>query len=144
MDLRQSEDVGYKWSGCCYKGSEDGDCMRNKPLEIMNQTKYHMPAKGRKLVDNLSLSTGIAPSLSQNTHSHREIPHGFEISIGPKDNQRDFADYDNATAEESLKLWKSSPKHHDVIVNNGKWKDVEWKKIGAAAYGPFANVWVSE
>ena len=86
----------------------------------------------------------MGPLLSEIPHRHGDVPHGFEISVGPNDNQAHYEDYGNATAESSLKLWKSSPKHLNVMINNGIWKDIEWKKIGAAAYGPFANVWFSE
>ena len=121
--------------------------MWNKPFEILNQTMYHTLPKGkgrRQSVSGVSVSSGLGPLLSEKPHRYGDTPHGFEISIGPKDNQAHYEDYDNATAESSLKLWKSSPKHHEVIINKGKWKNIEWKKIGAAVYGPFANVWFSE
>ncbi|MBL7850006.1 MAG: CAP domain-containing protein [Cyclobacteriaceae bacterium] len=57
---------------------------------------------------------------------------GYEIA---------FYSSDGAEAEESLAGWKSSPGHHPVIVNEGTWKDVEWKSIGLGIFGTYAVVW---
>ena len=141
-DTNDEKIVGYTWSACCYKGSKEGKCMWSKSSEIKNQTLSKLISndqtanKGRKL---------IAPSLPEKLHTTiGEISKGFEISIGPKNTDSPFEKYKNATAKMSLERWKKSPKHLEVIINEGKWKKVKWKKIGAASYGPFANVWFSE
>ena len=64
----------------------------------------------------------------------------FEISIGPKGDKTGFDDYEDASEDESVDGWIASPKHRAVLFNEGIWKDIEWTRIGAAAYGPFANV----
>lgn len=57
---------------------------------------------------------------------------GFEIA---------FFSSDGAQAEESLAGWKSSAGHNPVIVNEGTWKDVEWKAMGVGIYGNYSVVW---
>lgn len=45
-----------------------------------------------------------------------------------------------ATAESSLNGWKSSPGHHNVIINSGIWER-DWNAIGIGIYGNYSNVW---
>ena len=40
-----------------------------------------------------------------------------------------------------LAQWKRSTGHHQVIVNQGIWKEVEWKAIGIGICPPYATVW---
>ena len=40
-----------------------------------------------------------------------------------------------------LNQWKGSPGHHQVIINNGIWKTIEWKAMGLAIRGEYAVVW---
>jgi len=40
-----------------------------------------------------------------------------------------------------LAQWKKSKGHHQVIINQGIWKQVEWKAIGLAIRPPYAVVW---
>ena len=131
--------AGYSWSHCCYKGKDDGKCMWEKPFEISNAMKE------KQLVGNgRGINIDLAPSISNGPRIKNGVPYGYEISIGPVGNKNGFDDYNDAEEEDSVKGWLLSPKHRAVILNEGIWKDIEWKKIGAAAYGPFANVWFSE
>lgn len=57
---------------------------------------------------------------------------GYEIA---------FFSSNGAEAEESLAGWKSSAGHNPVIVNEGTWKEVEWKAIGVGIYGTYSVVW---
>jgi len=48
------------------------------------------------------------------------------------------------TASIALNNWKGSPDHHDVIINQGNFKDkitYKWTKLGAAYNGNSANAW---
>ncbi len=45
------------------------------------------------------------------------------------------------TPADALSLWKDSPGHHKVIINEGIWKRYEWKAIGAAVFKNYAVVW---
>ena len=136
--------VGYTWSPCCYKGAKDGKCMWSKSSEIQNQTISKVHSCGKS--DDLTVSRNLlAPSFTEKSNSAiGGIPNSFEISIGPGNKEEPFEKYDNATAKSSLKRWKNSPKHLEVMLNQGKWAKLKWNKIGAATYGPFANVWFSE
>jgi len=40
-----------------------------------------------------------------------------------------------------LAQWKKSKGHHQVIINQGIWKQVEWNAIGVAIRPPYAVVW---
>ena len=40
-----------------------------------------------------------------------------------------------------LAQWKKSKGHHEVIINKGIWKTVEWKAMGLAIRPPYAVVW---
>ncbi|MDA3930875.1 MAG: CAP domain-containing protein [Prolixibacteraceae bacterium] len=44
----------------------------------------------------------------------------------------------------ALNLWINSEAHHNLIINKGIWKDVEWKAIGAAVKGNYALIWFGE
>lgn len=48
---------------------------------------------------------------------------------------------DGISPELALSLWKTSPGHHNMIMNRGKWKKVKWKAIGAEIKGNYAVVW---
>ena len=135
------QSIGYTWSPCCYTGENEGDCMWQKPFEISRQTKENsVSSKAR----SININIGHGPAISEGDQGENGVPHGYEISIGPKGDKKGFEDYEDATEDESMEGWITSPKHRAVIFNEGIWKDIEWTKIGAAAYGPFANVWFSE
>lgn len=57
---------------------------------------------------------------------------GYEIA---------FFSSDGAEAEEGLAGWKSSPGHNPVIINEGTWKEVQWKALGVGIFGTYAVVW---
>jgi uncharacterized protein YkwD len=40
-----------------------------------------------------------------------------------------------------LSQWKKSKGHNEVIVNQGIWKNLEWKAMGLAIRPPYAVVW---
>lgn len=40
-----------------------------------------------------------------------------------------------------LAQWKRSSGHHQVIINQGIWKSVDWQAIGIAIRPPYAVVW---
>jgi len=60
---------------------------------------------------------------------------GYEISVFRSDTM---------TVDVALELWKNSEAHLDLILNNGIWKDVEWRAIGSAINGKYAVVWFGE
>ena len=47
-------------------------------------------------------------------------------------------------AETALDTWKTSPSHHDVMINRRTWKNIEWNAIGVGIYKGFAVVWFGE
>lgn len=49
-----------------------------------------------------------------------------------------------ATAEAALNIWKTSPGHNTVIVNQGNWKSLAWKAIGIGIHNQYAVVWFGE
>jgi uncharacterized protein YkwD len=49
-----------------------------------------------------------------------------------------------AKAEGALNVWKTSPGHNTVIVNQGNWKNLKWKAIGVGIYKEYAVVWFGE
>ena len=40
-----------------------------------------------------------------------------------------------------LNQWKGSPGHHQVIINQGIWKSMDWKAMGVGIRGGYAVVW---
>ena len=46
-----------------------------------------------------------------------------------------------ATALEGLEGWQKSPAHNPLLINEGTWKQVEWKAIGIGIYGEYGVVW---
>ncbi|MBX2947082.1 MAG: CAP domain-containing protein [Cyclobacteriaceae bacterium] len=57
---------------------------------------------------------------------------GFEIS---------YYSSAGANAEEGLGGWKKSPGHNRVIINEGTWKQLEWRAIGIGIYKEYGVVW---
>ena len=115
--------------------------MWQKPSEISKQTRENkVSSRGR----SININIAQAPPISEGAREKHGVPHGYEISIGPKGDKTGFDDYEDASEDESVDGWIASPKHRAVLFNEGIWKDIEWTRIGAAAYGPFANVWFSE
>jgi uncharacterized protein YkwD len=55
---------------------------------------------------------------------------GFEIAAMNTANEVDW-----------LAQWKKSTGHHQVIINAGVWKKMEWKAMGLAIRKPYAVVW---
>lgn len=47
-------------------------------------------------------------------------------------------------ASGALQQWRSSPGHHDVILNRGPWADLRWRAMGAAVLGGYAVAWFGE
>ncbi|MFU8803185.1 MAG: CAP domain-containing protein [Bradymonadaceae bacterium] len=54
---------------------------------------------------------------------------GYEISVSTS----------NPTT--ALSLWKNSPGHNSVILNQGVWGNHTWRAIGIGADGGYAHVW---
>ena len=44
----------------------------------------------------------------------------------------------------ALDLWKGSPAHNDVILNQGIWKDFPWGAVGAGFDGGYAVLWFGQ
>ena len=46
-------------------------------------------------------------------------------------------------AAHALEVWKKSPRHHEVLINAGPWKDKRWRwgAVGAFVYEGFASAW---
>lgn len=65
---------------------------------------------------------------------------GYEIAY--------FSTYDYADSEAFMKDavdgWKSSKGHREIVINQGKWHDAEWKAMGVGVYGDYAVVWFGE
>jgi hypothetical protein len=40
-----------------------------------------------------------------------------------------------------LTAWKASPSHNSVIINVEMWKNSDWKAVGLATEGNYAEVW---
>ncbi len=57
---------------------------------------------------------------------------GFEIS---------YYSSVGANALEGLEGWKKSPGHNRVIINEGTWKQLEWRAIGIGIYKEYGVVW---
>ena len=46
------------------------------------------------------------------------------------------------TPADALDMWKKSPGHNDVILNQGEmWSNLEWKAMGGSVDGGFAVLW---
>lgn len=56
--------------------------------------------------------------------------HGYEISA-----------FNTAPDVDWLAQWKKSTSHHQVLINQSIWKQVEWKAMGLAIRAPYAVVW---
>lgn len=57
---------------------------------------------------------------------------GFEISAWSSS---------NISAHQSLKIWKESSAHNQVMINKGIWENHSWKAIGIGIYNGYANIW---
>jgi hypothetical protein len=44
----------------------------------------------------------------------------------------------------SLKQWKKSPAHHQVIINLPPWEKLSWQAMGVGIYDGYAVVWFGE
>lgn len=49
-----------------------------------------------------------------------------------------------ANAKEGLAGWKVSPGHNPLLVNEGIWKEMQWKAIGVAIYKEYGIVWFGD
>ncbi len=65
---------------------------------------------------------------------------GYEISIG----QPGVTTGLPLDASRALDLWKSSPPHHDVILNRGQWRQRKFRSMGAGIVDSHACVWFAE
>lgn len=61
---------------------------------------------------------------------------GYEISYGMWGAK--------PTPQDALDGWISSPGHHAVMINDGKWKDNAWQAVGAGMKGGYAVIWFGE
>jgi uncharacterized protein YkwD len=48
------------------------------------------------------------------------------------------------TADEAIDLWKNSPAHRSVILNEGQWADKKWGSFGAAMTLHYAVAWYGD
>ena len=44
-------------------------------------------------------------------------------------------------AQTAIYSWKNSPGHNSVMINQGTWKNHEWKAIGIGIFGSYAVIW---
>jgi len=58
--------------------------------------------------------------------------YGFEIACQGLDEDK---------ALSALSLWKTSSAHNAVIINEGMWKDSDWKAVGIGIFGDYAVIW---
>lgn len=58
----------------------------------------------------------------------------------------EIAYYQSSGANPTMALsgWKSSKSHNPIIVNQGMWKQVEWKAMGVGIFKEYAVVWFGE
>ena len=63
------------------------------------------------------------------------LGNGFEIA---------FITSGEALAINALNSWKTSSGHNEVIVNQGIWKNSNWRAIGIGLYKGFAVVWFGQ
>ncbi|MFO0667387.1 MAG: CAP domain-containing protein [Polyangiaceae bacterium] len=49
-----------------------------------------------------------------------------------------------AKAADAVDAWDSSPGHRSVILNQGDWRRLQWRSIGAAMGKNYAFVWFSD
>ena len=47
-------------------------------------------------------------------------------------------------AKIALNLWKNSQGHNTVIINSGKWRNKNWKGMGASVRGNQAVLWFGD
>ncbi|NJR43023.1 MAG: CAP domain-containing protein [Akkermansiaceae bacterium] len=45
------------------------------------------------------------------------------------------------TPQDAIDMWKGSPGHNRVMINQGTWSDMEWKAVGAAVGQNYAHLW---
>ena len=48
------------------------------------------------------------------------------------------------SAEEALEIWKNSPAHNQVILNQGIWQDRQWNALGVGIYKGYAALWFGQ
>lgn len=65
---------------------------------------------------------------------------GFEIAIGTPGEATGYV----LDSRRALEIWKGSPAHHDVIVNQGTWQSTTWRAMGAGIIDSHAAVWFSK
>lgn len=65
---------------------------------------------------------------------------GFEIAYYTSDETT----AGKLLAQMALKGWKTSRGHNDIIINQGKWHDVDWKAMGIGVYKGYAVIWFGE
>jgi hypothetical protein len=65
---------------------------------------------------------------------------GYEIAIGRAGEKGDYV----LDATKALELWKSSPAHHDVILNRGHWQYVTWRSLGTGIADSHASAWFAD
>jgi uncharacterized protein YkwD len=66
------------------------------------------------------------------------IGNGYEIATGYS--RSGYA----MNAETALSGWQSSPGHNNTIINEDKWKDVQWNAVGMGIYKGFAVTWFGQ
>jgi len=65
---------------------------------------------------------------------------GYEIAFWTNQPRLDPAKF----ASVSLKAWKKSPAHNNVIINGSEWKRLTWKAMGVGFYQGYSVVWFGE
>lgn len=65
---------------------------------------------------------------------------GFEIAFYTSDETTP----DKLLAEMALNGWKTSRGHNDIIINRGKWRNVDWKAMGIGICRGYAVIWFGE
>ncbi|MFM6401271.1 MAG: hypothetical protein ACKPFF_31745, partial [Planktothrix sp.] len=43
-----------------------------------------------------------------------------------------------------LDLWKKSPAHNAVILNQGQWANLDWNALGVGLYKGYGVLWFGE
>jgi hypothetical protein len=64
-----------------------------------------------------------------------------EEITGYKEKGYEISAMNTAPSVDWLAQWKNSKGHHEVIINGGIWKQIEWKAMGVAIRKPYAVIW---
>ncbi len=116
-------------------------------LHAKDLSEYHDPFNEKCNLHSWSKNGTWTPCCYTDDHAEaacmwnkpREIAEyesiGYEIS---------FYYSTGVTPESSLKGWKESAGHNQVLINDGTWKKISWNAIGIGIYKDYSVVWFGD